>query len=73
MEKNKKNSRLNQKSFYFEDYSYNSQNEFKNNRLNINEDRIYSLFFIFFCLIIIFAIKIFLTSLQEPFSKLEAQ
>ena len=73
MEKNKKNSRLNQKSFYFEDYSYNSQNEFKKKRLNVNEDRVYSLFFIFFCLIIIFTIKIFLTSLQDPFSKLEAQ
>ena len=36
----------------------------KNNNLNINQDRVYVLFFIFFCLIFIFAIKIFFVSLK---------
>ena len=62
----KKSKRINQKSFYFEDYNYYSKSQSNNNnRLNISEDRIYLLFFVFFCLISIFAIKIFATSLQD--------
>ncbi len=52
----------NKKSFYFEDYNYSLKIK---NRLNISEDRIYLLFFVFFCLISIFIIKIFFTSLQD--------
>ena len=60
------NKKMNQKSFYFEDYNYYSKSQSNNkNRLNISEDRIYLLFFVFFCLISIFAIKIFATSLQD--------
>ena len=54
---------MNKKSFYFKDYNYSPQSK---SRLNISEDRIYLLFFVFFCLICIFSIKIFLTSLQQP-------
>ena len=54
---------MNKKSFYFKDYNYSPQSK---SRLNISEDRIYLLFFVFFCLISIFSIKIFLTSLQQP-------
>ena len=63
----KKNSnKMNQKSFYFEDYEYYSTSKLnKKSRLNISEDRIYLLFFVFFCLISIFAIKIFSTSLKD--------
>ena len=62
----KKNKKMNQKSFYFEDYSYYSKSQSNNKRrLNISEDRIYLLFFVFFCLISIFTIKIFATSLQD--------
>ena len=53
---------MNKKSFYFKDYNYSPQSK---SRLNISEDRIYLLFCIF-CLISIFSIKIFLTSLQKP-------
>ena len=73
MEKNKKDHKINKKSFYFEDYNYISENEFKKNKLNIDEDRVYLLFFIFFSLIFIFSIKIFITSLQNPFSKIHSQ
>ena len=62
----KKNSQENQKSFYFEDYNYFSKNEINfKTRLNISEDRIYLLFFVFFCLISLFGIKILSTSLQD--------
>ncbi len=62
----KKNKKMNQKSFYFEDYNYYSKGRSNNkSRANISEDRIYLLFFVFFCLISIFAIKIFATSLQD--------
>jgi len=62
----KKNKKINEKSYYFEDYNYFSKNQSKfKSRLNINEDRIYLLFFVFFCLISIFGIKIFATSLQN--------
>ena len=62
----KKNSQENQKSFYFEDYNYFSKNEINfKTRLNISEDRVYLLFFVFFCLISLFGIKILSTSLQD--------
>ena len=67
--KNKKT----QRSFYFEDYNYSSNNSYKKTKLNISEDRIYLLFFVFFCLISIFTIKIFIISIQDPFSKIETQ
>ena len=47
MEK-EKNKKLNQNSFYFEDYDYHSKNESAKNKLNIGEDRVYLLFFVFF-------------------------
>ena len=57
---------MNKKSFYFDDYNHYSKNQLNNkSRLNISEDRIYLLFFVFFCLISIFAVKIFATSLKE--------
>ena len=62
----KKNKKINEKSYYFEDYNYFSKNQSKfKSRLNINEDRIYLLFFVFFCLISLFGIKILSTSLQN--------
>ena len=73
MEKEKKNKKLNQNSFYFEDYNHHSKNESAKNKVNISEDRVYLLFFVFFCLIFIFAIKIFLTSLKDPFLRQAVQ
>ncbi len=70
---NSEEAKINQKSFYFQEYNYNSQISSDNKGLKINEDRIYLLFFIFFCLIFIFSIKILITSLQSPFSKLTTQ
>ena len=64
MIKNKKNSHLNQKSFYFKDYDHHPDNIFKKNKINITEDRIYLLFFVFFSLFFIFTLKIFITSAQ---------
>ena len=64
MIKNKKNNPLNQKSFYFKDYDHYPDNPLKKNKINITEDRIYLLFFVFFSLIFIFALKIFITSTQ---------
>ncbi len=55
---------LNKKSFYFKDYNHYENNSLKKNRININEDRIYLLFFVFFSLILIFGIKILLTSIN---------
>ena len=66
MSRKKNDSKTNQRSFFFKDYSYKSNDEFKKIRLNIGEDRVYLLFFVFFSLILIFAIKIFSTSLKEP-------
>ena len=54
----------NQRSFYFDDYNHHFDNSAKKYRLNINDDRVYLLFFIFFSLILIFSIKILSTSLQ---------
>ncbi len=64
MIKNKKNSHLNQKSFYFKDYDHYPDNILKKNKINITEDRIYLLFFVFFSLFFIFTLKIFITSAQ---------
>ena len=60
----KKNNNTNQKSFFFEDNSNKSKHEINKKKLLITEDRIYLLFFVFFCLISIFSIKILLTSLS---------
>ena len=70
---NSEEAKINHKSFYFHEYNYNSEISSDNKGLKINEDRIYLLFFIFFCLIFIFSIKILITSLQSPFSKLTTQ
>ena len=48
MEKEKKNKKLNQNSFYFEGYDHHSKNESAKNRANISEDRVYLLFLFFF-------------------------
>ena len=64
MIKNKKNNLVNQKSFYFKDYDHYSNNPLKKNKISITEDRIYLLFFVFFSLIFIFALKVFITSTQ---------
>ena len=60
----KKNINTNQKSFFFEDNSNNTQDKINKTKLLIKEDRIYLLFFVFFCLISIFSIKIIFTSLN---------
>ncbi len=65
MTKNEENSRKLKNSFYFEEYRQYTENS-TNKKLNINQDRIYLLFFIFFSLIFMFAIKIISLSLQEP-------
>ena len=64
--KNKKNFNINQTSFYYEDYlETNKKNKiFKNSY--ISQDRVYLLFFLFFSLILIFAIKITFLSLKNP-------
>ena len=61
----KKKKKMNQKSFYFEDYNHHYKSQSNKSKTNISGDRIYLLFFVFFCLISIFAIKIFATSLQD--------
>ncbi len=60
----KKYNNKNQKSFFFEDNSNKIEHEINKKKLLIKEDRIYLLFFIFFCLISIFSIKIIFTSLN---------
>jgi len=64
--KNNKNFNKNQKSFYFQDYIETNLKQKNIFRSPISEDRIYVLFFFFFCLITIFSIKITLISIQEP-------
>ena len=61
-----KNFNKNQKSFYFEDYFETNLKEKNKLKSFISEDRIYILFFFFFCLITIFSIKITSISFQEP-------
>ena len=53
------------KSFYFEEYKQFSSTS-PESKFDISHDRIYLLFFIFFTLIFIFAIKIVAISLQDP-------
>ena len=66
--KYKKNSNfdINQRSFYFEDYLDTKKNNKKIDDSSVSQDRIYLLFFLFFSLIAIFAIKITFVSLQDP-------
>tara|TARA_B100002051_G_scaffold276027_1_gene322173 strand:+ start:1366 stop:3105 length:1740 start_codon:yes stop_codon:yes gene_type:complete len=59
-------SNKNQKSFYFEDYIETNIKQKNLSKEFISEDRIYILFFIFFCLISIFVIKITFVSIQSP-------
>ncbi len=61
----KKNINTNQKSFFFEDNSNKSLQQTNKSKLMITEDRVYLLFFVFFCLISIFTIKILLLSLGK--------
>ena len=63
--KRNKNFNKNQKSFYFEDYLETRQKNKKVKNLNISQDRIYLLFFLFFSLITIFSIKIIFVSLKN--------
>ena len=63
--KYKKNKNLNQSSFYFEDYLETNKKNKISEKSNIFQDRIYLLFFFFFSLILIFAIKITLISLDK--------
>ena len=61
----KKIKDANQSSFYFEDYlETNKKNKF-DKKTNIFQDRIYLLFFSFFCLILIFSIKIIYISFNK--------
>ena len=71
--KKKKDNNLEKNSFYFEDYNHNPSHESKKNKIGISEDRIYLLFFVFFCLIFIFALKIVITSLQDSVFKKQVQ
>ncbi len=68
--KNKKNKKKflnkNQKSFYFQDYIETSLNQKNYSKSLISDDRIYLMFFVFFCLISIFSIKIIFLSIQDP-------
>ena len=67
MIKKKQKSRIfnqNQQSFYFQDF-YSSSESHKS-KLNIIEDRIFILFSVFVFLILIFAIKVFLISIERP-------
>jgi len=64
-----KNKKANQRSFYFQDYDHHTNTKVKNDKLVINQDRVYLLFFVFFCLIFIFATKIFFISLKNLDSK----
>ena len=61
-----KNFNKNQKSFYFEDYIETNLKQKNISKSSISEDRVYILFFFFFCLIAIFSIKITSVSIKEP-------
>ena len=63
--KKKQTTYQNQRSFYFNEYNKTQLSKKKINTLSINQDRVYILFFVFFCLIFIFAIKIFFVSLKN--------
>ena len=66
--KNRKKKFLNknQRSFFFEDYIETNLKQKSVLKSNISEDRIYILFFVFFCLIAIFSMKIIFVSIQNP-------
>ena len=66
--KSKKNNIFSakQNSFYFADYLETNLKQKHISKSNISEDRIYTLFFSFLCLMAIFCIKITFTSFQEP-------
>ena len=65
IKKYKKNKKVNQRSFYFEDYlEINKKNKILK-KSNNYQDRIYLLFFLFFSLILIFSFKIFNISLNQ--------
>jgi len=72
MIKIRKKHKKTKKSFYFEEYQQFSENNFQG-KFNINPDRIYLLFFIFFSLIFIFAIKIITISLQDSTGNYSSQ
>ena len=61
-----KKSDKNNKSFYFEEYIQSDDKNLNQKKIKINQDRVYLLFFIFFSLISIFAIKIIFISIQIP-------
>ena len=63
--KQKKINNTNQTSFYFEDYLEVNKKNKSIKRLNFFLDRIYLLFFLFFCLILIFSIRIIHVSLNK--------
>ena len=66
IQKKNKNFNKNQKSFYFEDYIETNLKQKNISKSLISEDRVYLLFFLFFCLITIFSIKITAISIKEP-------
>ena len=72
MIKIKKKNKKEKKSFYFEEYQEFSQKG-SEGKFVISNDRIYLLFFIFFTLIFIFAIKMITISLQESTGKYNLQ
>ena len=74
MIKSKKKDYKFKKSFYFEEYQQFSETNIVR-KFNINPDRVYLLFFLFFffSLILIFAIKIITISLQDPKLKYKSQ
>ncbi len=55
----------NQRSFYFNEYNQKLIYKKKNGTHDISHDRVYLLFFVFFCLVFIFAIKIFFVSIKS--------
>ena len=59
------NKEQKQRSFYFNEYNQKNLNEKKDGLINIDQDRIYLLFFVFFCLIFIFSTKIFFISIKN--------
>ena len=61
----KKTKDLNQSSFYFEDYLESNKKNKVAKKSNFFLDRIYLLFFSFFCLILIFSVKILHISLDQ--------
>ena len=65
MKKLKKNSNINQSSFYYEDYLETNKKNKLIKKINNFQHRIYLLFFFFFSLILIFSIKIILISLND--------